>query len=71
MKKTIAGIAAACALAIPAAASAGMGYGHAIQDCFGMNYGQAKNAAWSMGHATKPALGAKQTALAHGCVVDR
>jgi hypothetical protein len=56
------------ALAVPATASAGNGYGAAIQDCFGTSYGQAKNAAWDAGHATKPALGAKDTALAHGCV---
>jgi hypothetical protein len=54
-------------LALPAAASAGNGYGAAIQECFGMPYGQAKNAAWASGHADKPALGARLTALAHGC----
>jgi hypothetical protein len=58
----------AALLVAPAAASAGNGYGAAIQDCFGASYGQAKNAAWDAGHASKPALGAKDTALAHGCV---
>jgi len=70
MKKLV-GVVAACAcLAIPATASAGDGtaYGQAIQDCFGANYGQAKNAAWESGHGSKPALGAKLTAIAHGCV---
>jgi hypothetical protein len=70
MKKLL-GIVAACGcLAIPATASAGdsTAYGRAIQDCFGTTYGQAKNAAWESGHATKPALGAKLTAIAHGCV---
>ena len=33
----------------------------------GTTYGQAKNAAWESGHADKPALGAKLTAIAHGC----
>ena len=45
----------------------GDGYGNAIQECFGMNYGQAKNFAGEAGHASKPALGAKLTAIAHGC----
>ena len=66
--KVLATAALALALAVPATASAGNGYGAAIQDCFGTSYGQAKNAAWDAGHATKPALGAKDTALAHGCV---
>ncbi|MGE5690861.1 MAG: hypothetical protein ACM33B_09935 [Pseudomonadota bacterium] len=60
-------VAASAALMLAPAASAGNGYGGAIQDCFGMTYGQAKNAAWDAGHAEKPALGAKLTALAHGC----
>ena len=68
MKKSIVAVAAAALLAIPATASAGTGYGKEIQDCFGMSYGQAKNAAWDAGHAEKPALGAKLTAIAHGCV---
>lgn len=68
MKKLIVAVGAAALLALPATASAGNGYGNAIQDCFGMNYGQAKNAAWESGHAAKPALGAKLTAIAHGCV---
>ena len=59
---------AAAVLVAPTGASAGNGYGSAIQDCFGASYGQAKNAAWEAGHASKPALGAKDTALAHGCV---
>ena len=40
----------------------------AVQECFGTTYGQPKDAAWESGHATKPALGAKLTAIAHGCV---
>ena len=67
MKKLFVTCAAAAALAVPAAAGAGNGYGAAIQDCFGTSYGQAKNAAWAAGHADKPALGAKLTAIAHGC----
>ena len=55
-------------MSMASAAFAGNGYGKAIQDCFGTTYGQAKNAAWDSGHATKPALGAKLTAIAHGCV---
>ena len=68
MKKLIVACAAAALLAVPATAGAGNGYGSAIQECFGTSYGQAKNAAWEAGHAEKPALGAKLTALAHGCV---
>jgi hypothetical protein len=68
MRKLIVGIGAAALLALPATASAGNGYGKAIQDCFGTTYGQAKNAAWESGHAEKPALGARLTAIAHGCV---
>jgi len=68
MKTSIVAVAAAALLAIPATASAGTGYGTEIQDCFGMSYGQAKNAAWDAGHAERPALGAKLTAIAHGCV---
>lgn len=68
MKKLIMSLGVAAVLAIPATASAGNGYGNAIQDCFGTSYGQAKNAAWDAGHASKPALGAKLTAVAHGCV---
>jgi hypothetical protein len=68
MKKLIVAVGAAALLVLPATASAGNGYGNAIQDCFGMSYGQAKNAAWESGHAEKPALGAKLTAIAHGCV---
>ncbi|HEX3290091.1 MAG TPA: hypothetical protein VHR46_01760 [Gaiella sp.] len=67
MKTLFVTFAAAAALAAPAAAGAGNGYGEAIQECFGTTYGQAKNAAWDAGHADKPALGAKLTALAHGC----
>jgi hypothetical protein len=68
MKRIVIACVAAAALAVPAASSAGPGYGKAIQDCFGTSYGQAKNAAWESGHAEKPALGAKLTAIAHGCV---
>jgi hypothetical protein len=68
MRKLIVGIGAAALLALPATASARNGYGKAIQDCFGTTYGQAKNAAWESGHAEKPALGARLTAIAHGCV---
>ncbi len=32
-----------------------------------MNYGHAKSFAWEAGHASKPALGAKLTTIAHGC----
>jgi hypothetical protein len=71
MKKLIATLGAAAALVLPTAAlgsnGTGGGYGNAIQECFGANYGQAKNAAWEAGHASKPALGAKLTADAHGC----
>ena len=67
MKKLIVSLGAAALLAVPATASAGNGYGNAIQDCFGTSYGQAKNAAWDAGHGSKPALGAKLTAIAHGC----
>lgn len=57
-------------LASPVTAmAAGNGYGKAIQDCLGAPYGQAKNEAWASGHAEKPALGAKLTAIAHGCTV--
>ena len=53
-------------------AAAGNGYGKEIKSCFGATYGQAKNAAWEAGHASAPALGAKQTFLAHSalCVGD-
>ena len=68
MKKLIVSLCVAAMLAVPTAALAGNGYGDAIQDCFGTTYGQAKNAAWDAGHASKPALGAKLTAIAHGCV---
>ncbi len=67
MKRLIVTCASLAALAVPAAAGAGNGYGSAIQECFGTTYGHAKNAAWESGHAEKPALGAKLTALAHGC----
>jgi hypothetical protein len=67
MKTLFVACAAAAALAVPAAAGAGNGYGSAIQECFGTTYGQAKNAAWDAGHAEKPALGAKLTALAYDC----
>ena len=67
MKRLLVGCAAAAALALPATAGAGNGYGAAIQECFGTKYGQAKNAAWESGHADKPALGARLTAIAHGC----
>lgn len=68
MKKLALALATAALIAFPATAAAGNGYGAAIQDCFGTTYGQAKNAAWESGHAAKPALGAKLTAIAHGCV---
>ena len=68
MKKLALALTTAALLALPATALAGNEYGAAIQDCFGTSYGQAKNAAWEAGHATKPALGAKLTAIAHGCV---
>lgn len=69
MKRRLAFLTVAAALLVaPASASAGNGYGSALQDCFGTTYGQAKNTAWEIGHAERPALGAKQTALAHGCV---
>jgi hypothetical protein len=67
MKKLALALATAAMLALPVTALAGNGYGAAIQDCFGTTYGQAKNAAWASGHASKPALGAKLTAQAHGC----
>jgi hypothetical protein len=73
MKKFVVTLGAAALLAIPATASAsngsGNGYGNVIQECFGTSSGQAKNAAWESGHADKPALGAKLTALTpqHGC----
>jgi hypothetical protein len=67
MKKLVVMLAAGALLVAPAPALAGDGYGKAIQDCFGTTYGQAKNAAWEAGHADRPALGAKLTALAHGC----
>ena len=74
MKTFIATLGAAALLAVPATAASasngsGGGYGNAIQECFGTNYGQAKNLAWESGHASKPALGAKLTAIAHGCDV--
>lgn len=70
MKKLIVTLGAAALLVVPATAASasnglGEGYGNAIQQCFGTNYGQAKNAAWASGHADKPALGAKDTFLAH------
>lgn len=70
MKKLVGLLAVGAILAVPATASAGDGaaYGKAVQECFGTSYGQAKNAAWESGHATKPALGARLTAIAHGCV---
>jgi hypothetical protein len=72
VKKLIVTLGAVALFAVPAAAGSasngsGDGYGNAIQECFGMNYGQAKNFAWEAGHASKPALGAKLTAIAHGC----
>lgn len=67
VKRLVVAGAAVGLLALPATAGAGNGYGSAIQECFGTTYGQAKNAAWAAGHAEKPALGAKLTALAHGC----
>ncbi len=67
MRKVLVTVGAAALLAAPTAV-AGNGYGKAIQDCFGTTYGQAKNSAWQSGHAEKPALGAKLTAIAHGCV---
>jgi hypothetical protein len=72
VKRIIVVLGAAALLAVPATAASasngsGDGYGNAIQQCFGMNYGQAKNLAWASGHAEKPALGAKVTAIAHGC----
>ena len=64
----VAALAMALGTALPAvAAGHSNGYGKAIQTCLGDTYGQAKNAAWESGHATKPALGAKATAIAHGC----
>ena len=70
MKRLLVAIATAVMLAVPSVAVAGNGYGHAIQECFGTTYGQAKNDAWASGHADKPALGAKATAVAHGCVEE-
>ena len=58
MKKLVGLLAVGAILAVPATASAGDGAGKAVQECFGTSYGQAKNAAWESGHATKPALGA-------------
>ena len=57
-------------MSMAGAAFAGNAYGKAVQDeaCFGTTYGQAKNAAWESGHATKPAVGAKLAAIVHGCV---
>jgi Na+-translocating ferredoxin:NAD+ oxidoreductase RnfG subunit len=69
VKKLVIACCAAAVLAVPATAGAGNGYGKEIQQCFGTTYGQAKNAAWASGHAEKPALGAKLTAIAHGCAV--
>jgi hypothetical protein len=68
VKRLFVALATAALLALPATATAGDGYGKAVQDCFGTSYGQAKNAAWEAGHADRPALGAKLTALAHDCV---
>ena len=67
MKKFAAILATAAFVAVPATASGGNAYGNEVKECFGMSYGQAKNAAWEAGHASKPALGAKNTAIAHGC----
>jgi hypothetical protein len=72
VKKLIATLGAAALVAVPATAASasngsGGGYGNAVQECFGLTYGQAKNLAWESGHASKPALGAKLTAIAHGC----
>jgi hypothetical protein len=67
VKKLAATFCAAAFVAVPATAFGGNAYGNAVQECFGMSYGQAKNAAWEAGHASKPALGAKDTAIAHGC----
>jgi hypothetical protein len=67
MNKLAAILCTAAFLVVPATASAGNAYGDAVKECFGMSYGQAKNAAWASGHASKPALGAKATAIAHGC----
>ena len=67
MKRLLVAAVTAGALLVPASGAAANGYGTAIQDCFGMSYGQAKNAAWEAGHADRPALGARLTAIAHGC----
>jgi len=71
MKKTF-GIIAASAFAIaaisaPVAAGAGdaPAYGKNIKACFGGTYGQVKNEAWAIGHATPPAAGAKLTFEVH------
>ena len=63
-------LAAVMLMSMTGAAFAGNGYGKAVQDdaCFGTTYGQAKNAAWEVGHADKPAVGAKLAAIVHGCV---
>jgi hypothetical protein len=45
MKKIIVACAAVAALAIPAAASAGTGYGKVVQDATGCTYGQLVNLA--------------------------
>jgi hypothetical protein len=67
MMKTAAILATAAFMAVPATALGGNAYGNQVKTCFGTSYGQAKNAAWESGHASKPALGAKDTAIAHGC----
>jgi hypothetical protein len=72
VKKLAATLCAAAFVALPATAFGGNAYGgnaygNAVKECFGTSYGQAKNAAWEAGHASKPALGAKDTAIAHGC----
>jgi hypothetical protein len=67
MLKFAAILGTAAFLAAPATALGGNAYGNTVKECFGMSYGQAKNAAWESGHASKPALGAKETAIAHGC----
>ena len=67
MNKLAAILCTAAFLVVPATASAGNGYGDVVKECFGLSYGQAKNAAWASGHASTPALGAKATAIAHGC----
>lgn len=67
MKRLLVVAIATGALLVPGTGTAGNGYGRTIQDCFGTSYGQAKNAAWEAGHADQPALGARLTAIAHGC----